>query len=100
MSWIIFPPELGEVDAKFALDPRFIFKNLERMFSPGPIASIFNVKSSEIFPVNVQSLDPKAGIKLKIAESPKNGLNTFMGQTCYFVAGLEGGQVTVSSSRS
>ena len=93
MSLIIFPPELGEVEAKFALDPRFIYKNLERMFSPGPTASIFNVKSSEIFPVSVQSLDPKTGMKLKVEESPRNGLNAFMGQTCYFIAGLEGGKL-------
>ncbi len=93
MSLIIFPPELEEVDTKFQLDPRFIFKNLERMFSPGPTASIFNVKSSELFPVNVQSLDSKAGMKLKIEESPRNGLNAFIGQTCYFIAGLEGGKL-------
>lgn len=96
MNWMtfeIYSPELSAIDPKFALDPRFIFKNLERMLSPGPVSAIFNVKTSEKFPVSVQSLDPKAGIKFKLEEPPKNGVGSYMGESCYFVAGLEGGKL-------
>ena len=93
MAFEIYPPELGEMDAKFPLDPRFIYKNLERMLSPGPISSVVNVKTLEKFPVSVQGLDAKVGMKLKVEESPKNGLGSFIGQSCYFVAGLEGGKL-------
>ena len=93
MAFEIYPPELGEMDAKFPLDPRFIYKNLERMLSPGPISSVVNVKTLEKFPVSVQGLDAKVGMKLKVEESPKNGLGSFIGQSCDFVAGLEGGKL-------
>ena len=93
MAYETYPPELGKIDPKFALDPRFIFKNLERMLSPGPVSAIFNVKTSEKFPVSVQSLDPKLGIKFKVEEPPKNGVGSYLQESCYFVAGLEGGKL-------
>ncbi|QWD64680.1 flagellar brake protein [Polynucleobacter sp. MWH-UH2A] len=93
MAFEIYPPELGEMDVKFSLDPRFIFKNLERMLSPGPVSAVFNVKTSGNFPVSVQSLDSKAGIKFKVEEPVKNGVGTVIGGLCYFVAGLEGGKL-------
>lgn len=94
MTIEIYSPELGEITTKFPLDPRFIFKNLERLLPVGLIAGIFfNDKSSEQFPVSIQGLDLKMGIKLKVEESPKNGLTTFLGQRCYFVAGLEVGKL-------
>lgn len=95
MTFEIYPPELGEINTKYSLDPRFIFKNLERMLSPGPISNVFNLNSSEQFPVSVQALDMNNGIRLKIEEVPKNGLATFIGQPCYFVAGLEGGKLQI-----
>lgn len=80
MTIEIYSPELGEITTKFPLDPRFIFKNLERLLPVGLIAGIFfNDKSSEQFPVSIQGLDLKMGIKLKVEESPKNGLTTFLG---------------------
>jgi hypothetical protein len=93
MPFDIYPPELGEIDAKFSLDPRFIYKNLERMLSPGPVSTVFNVKTSEQFPVSVHSLDPKQGIQFKVEELPKTGLGSYIGQACFFVAGLETGKL-------
>ena len=93
MTFEIYSPELGEIATKFPLDPRFIFKNLERLLPAGLTAGIFSEKTSEQFPVSIQSLDVKMGIKLKVEELPKNGLTTFLGQRCYFVAGLEVGKL-------
>ncbi|QWD59696.1 hypothetical protein [Polynucleobacter sp. MWH-UH35A] len=102
MTFETYAPDLGEAAAKYRIDPRFIYKNLERMFSPGPISSVVNIKTGERFPVSVQGLDPGKGIRVKVEELPKVALNSFMGQECYFVAGLEVGklQFPISGLRS
>ncbi|MBU3565344.1 hypothetical protein [Polynucleobacter sp. MWH-HuK1] len=102
MTFEIYAPDLGEVAAKYRIDPRFIYKNLERMLSSGPISSVVNIKTAEKFPVSVDDLDPKKGILLKVRELPKSTLSSFMNQECYFVAGLSLGklQFPISGLRS
>ena len=102
MSFKIYPPENGEIQDKFHVDVRFIYKNLERLFSPGPVAAIFNTKTSELFPVSVDSLNEKTGFKLKVEDAPQAGIQSFLSGICIFVAGVESGklQFTMSSFRA
>jgi hypothetical protein len=93
MTFEIYTPELGEIDAQYPIDPRFIYKNLERMLSSGPVSGICNTSTAERFPVSVQELDPKKGIKLKVEELPKAGLGSFINQSSYFVAALDVGKL-------
>jgi len=53
MSFKIYPPEPGEIDPKFQMDARFLYKNLEKIFASGPVGGIFNSITSEMFTVNV-----------------------------------------------
>ena len=102
MAFKIYPPENGEIQDKFHVDVRFIYKNLERFFSPGPIAAIFNTKTSELFPVSVDSLNEKTGFKFKVEDAPQAGIQSFLNSNCIFVAGVESGklQFTISSFRA
>ena len=102
MTFEIYAPDLGGIAAKYPIDFRFIYKNLERMLSPGPVSSVVNIKTGEKFPVSVHGLDPKKGILIKVEELPKASLSSFMNQECYFVAGLEVGklQFPISGLRS
>jgi hypothetical protein len=93
MTFKIYPPELGEIDAKYPIDHRFIYKNLERLLPSGSVSGIWNISSTESLPVSVQELDPKKGIKLKIEGLPKAGLGSFINQSCYFVAALDVGKL-------
>lgn len=96
MSFKIYQPDAGEIDPKHSLDSRFLYKNLEKFFSPGPVSAIFNTKSSQLLPVSVDSLDAKTGFKFKIEELPKNGIHPFLNDPCMFVAGLEVGKLQFS----
>jgi hypothetical protein len=93
MPFKIYQPDAGEIDPKYSLDGRFLFKNLDKFFSPGPISAIFNTKSSQLLPVSVDSLDEKTGFKFKVEELPKNGVASFLSDPCIFVAGLEVGKL-------
>jgi hypothetical protein len=96
MSFKIYQPDTGEIDPKNSLDNRFLYKNLEKFFSPGPVSAIFNTKSSQLLPVSVDSLDAKTGFKFKVEEVPKNGVASFLVDPCIFVAGLEVGKLQFS----
>jgi hypothetical protein len=96
MSFKIYQPEPGEIDPKYSLDRRFLFKNLEKFFSPGPISAIFNTQSSQLIPVSVESLNAKTGFKFKLEEMPKNGLDSFWSDPCIFVSGLDVGKLQFS----
>ena len=93
MSFKIYRPDAGDIDPKFSLDNRFLFKNLEKFFSPGPVSAIFNTKSSQLLPVSVDSIDAKTGLKFKVEEPPKNGIHAFISDPCIFVSGLELGKL-------
>ena len=96
MSFKIYQPDLGEIDPKYNLDSRFLFKNLEKFFSPGPVSAIFNTQSSQLIPVSVDSLDAKTGFKFKLEEMSKNELHSFWSDPCIFVSGLEVGKLQFS----
>lgn len=96
MSFKIYQPEHGEIDPKYTLDRRFLFKNLEKFFSPGPISAIFNTQSSQLIPVSVDSLNTKTGFKFKLEEMPKNGLDSFWSDPCIFVSGIDVGKLQFS----
>ena len=102
MTFEIYPPELSEIDAKYLIDPRFIYKNLERMLPLGSISCLYHVGAGENVSVSMQELDLKNGMKLKIEGLPKTGLSQLFNQLCYFVAALEVGklQFPVSGLRS
>lgn len=102
MRFEVYAPELEGVVAKYPIDPRFIYKNLERMLSSGPLSGIFNIKTGERFAVSVHGLDLRDGILMKVEELPSTALSLFMNQECYFVAGLEAGklQFPISGLRS
>ncbi len=93
MPFKIYRPDAGEIDPKYSLDSRFLYKNLEKFFSPGPVSAIFNTKSSQLLPVSVDGIDAKTGFKFKVEEPPKNGLNAFISDPCIFVSGLEIGKL-------
>ena len=78
MSFKIYPPEPGEIDPKFQMDTRFLYKNLEKIFTLCPVSAIFNTKTSEMFPVNVEEMNAKTGIQFKIEEMPANGIQSFL----------------------
>jgi len=96
MSFKIYQPEPGEIDPKYSLDRRFLFKNLEKFFSPGPISAIFNTQSAQLIPVSLESLNAKTGFKFKLEEMPKNGLDSFWSDLCIFVSGLDVGKLQFS----
>lgn len=96
MPFKIYQPDAGPIDPKHNLDARFLYKNLEKFFSPGPVSAIFNTKSSQLLPVSVDSLDAKTGFKLKIEEPPTNGVHSFISDPCIFVSGLEVGKLQFS----
>ena len=96
MPFNIYQPDPGSIDPKYNLDSRFLYKNLAKFFSPGPVSAIFNTKSSQLFPVSVDSLDEKAGFKFKVEEVPRNGVHSFLADPCIFVAGLDVGKLQFS----
>ena len=96
MSFKIYPPEPGEIDPKFQMDTRFLYKNLEKIFTSSPVSAIFNTKTSEMFPVNVEEMNARTGIKFKIEEMPVNGIQSFLSNPCVFVAGIENGKLQFS----
>jgi len=96
MPFKIYQPDAGPIDPKHNLDSRFLYKNLEKFFSPGPVSAIFNTKSSQLLPISVDSLDAKTGFKFKIEEPPKNGVHSFINDPCIFVSGLEVGKLQFS----
>ena len=93
MSFKIYRPDAGDIDPKYSLDNRFLFKNLEKFFSPGPVSAIFNSKSSQLLPVSVDGIDAKKGFKFKVEEPPKNGIHAFISDPCIFVSGLDLGKL-------
>ena len=93
MSFKIYRPDAGDIDPKYSLDNRFLFKNLEKFFSPGPVSAIFNSKSSQLLPVSVDGIDAKKGFKFKVEEPPKNGVHAFISDPCIFVSGLDLGKL-------
>ena len=93
MSFKIYRPDAGDIDPKYSLDNRFLFKNLEKFFSPGPVSAIFNTKLSQLLPVSVDSIDAKTGLKIKVEEPPKNGVHAFISDPCIFVSGLDLGKL-------
>ena len=93
MSFKIYRPDAGDIDPKYSLDNRFLFKNLEKFFSPGPVSAIFNSKSSQLLPVSVDGIDAKKGLKFKVEEPPKNGVHAFISDPCIFVSGLDLGKL-------
>jgi hypothetical protein len=93
MSFKIYRPDAGDIDPKYALDGRFLYKNLQKFFSPGPVSAIFNSKSSQLLPVSVDAIDSKTGFKFKVEEPPKNGVHAFISEPCIFVSGLELGKL-------
>ena len=98
MSFMIYPPENGKIEDKFHVDVRFIYKNLERFFPPGPVVAIFNTKTAELFPVSVESLDEKIGFKLKVEDAPQAGIQSFLSADCIFVAAIESGKLQFNIS--
>lgn len=96
MPFKIYQADAGQIDPKYSLDSRFLYKNLAKFFSPGPVSAIFNTKSSQLLPVSVDSLDEKTGFKFKIEEMPKNGIHSFLSDACIFVSGLEVGKLQFS----
>jgi hypothetical protein len=98
MSFKIYPPEPGDIDPKFQMDIRFLYKNLEKIFASGPVSAIFNTKTSELFPVNVEEINAKNGIKFKIEEMPVNGIQSFLSNPCLYVAGIEIGKLQFSAN--
>lgn len=96
MPFNIFQPDPGQIDPKYNLDSRFLYKNLEKFFSPGPVCAIFNTKSSQLLPVSVDGLEAKTGFKFKVEEAPKNGAHSFLMDPCIFVAGLDVGKFQFS----
>ncbi|QWE27126.1 hypothetical protein [Polynucleobacter sp. AP-Ainpum-60-G11] len=96
MPFNIYQPDPGQIDPKYNLDSRFLYKNLEKFFSPGPVCAIFNTKSSQLLPVSVDGLEVKAGFKFKVEEAPKNGVHSFLADPCIFVAGLDVGKLQFS----
>jgi hypothetical protein len=93
MPFKIYRPDAGDIDPKHSLDSRFLYKNLEKFFSPGPISAIFNTKLSQLLPVSVDAIDAKKGFTFKVEEPPKNGVHAFISDPCIFVAGLEFGKL-------
>ena len=93
MPFKIYRPDAGDIDPKYALDSRFLFKNLEKFFSPGPVSAIFNTKSSQLLPVSVDGIDAQTGFKFKVEELPMNGVHAFISDPCIFVSGLELGKL-------
>jgi hypothetical protein len=93
MPFKIYRPDAGDIDPKYSLDSRFLYKNLEKFFSPGPVSAIFNTKSSQLLPVSVDGIDAKNGFKFKVEEPPKNGVHAFISDPCVFVSGLELGKL-------
>jgi len=96
MPFKIYRPDAGDIDPKHSLDSRFLYKNLEKFFSPGPISAIFNTKLSQLLPVSVDAIDAKKGFTFKVEEPPKNGVYAFISDPCIFVAGLELGKLQFS----
>jgi len=99
MPFKIYQPDPNQIDPKYNLDSRFLYKNLEKFFSPGPVSAIFNTKTSQLLAVSVDSLDEKTGFKFKVEEVPKNGVQSALKDPCIFVAGLEVGKLQFSMLR-
>jgi len=96
MPFKIYRPDPSQIDPKYNLDSRFLYKNLEKFFTPGPVSAIFNTKKSQLLAVSVDSLDEKTGFKFKVEEVPKNGVQSVLKDPCIFVAGLEVGKLQFS----
>jgi hypothetical protein len=99
MQFKIYQPDPNQIEPKYNLDSRFLYKNLEKFFSPGPVSAIFNTKTSQLLAVSVDSLDEKTGFKFKVEEVSKNGVQSTLKDPCIFVAGLEVGKLQFSMLR-
>jgi len=102
MPFKIYPPQLGEIDPKYQMDVRFLHKNLEKIFSPGPVSAIYNTKTLELLPVTVDAVSVKTGFQFKIEEIPAGGIQSFLREPCVLVAGVEAGklQFAITNLRS
>ncbi|MEY3390314.1 MAG: hypothetical protein RL350_575 [Pseudomonadota bacterium] len=66
MSARIYPPELGEIAPNYWVDPRFTYKNLERIFEEDRICGLFkNASDREGISVNVLGVEP-TGLRFKV----------------------------------
>ncbi len=98
MTLNVYPPEIDHIDKKFIIDERFIYKNLERLFSPGPISGIFNTINSVLSPVRVESIDAKKGIQFKLIDSLSKANPVLSADNNMFIACLETGKLQFSIS--
>ena len=77
MSFKIYPPETGNIDPKFQMDTRFLYKNLEKIFASCPVSAIFNTKTSELFPVNVEELTLRLALNSRLKECRQMAFKLF-----------------------
>ena len=66
LSARIYPPEPGEIAPNYWVDPRFTYKNLERIFEEDRICGLFkNASDREGISINVLGIEP-TGLRFKV----------------------------------
>ena len=92
MSFRIYPPESSEISPNFWIDPRFIYKNLERFFEEERICGLFKSSTDkEGIGISVLAVEPNC-LRLKAIPSSDGSLPR-VGSTYTLVTFVDGGKV-------
>ena len=98
MAYLVHPPQMGEIDKKFYVDPRFIIKNTERLFAVDTIVGLYHLPSHTMTALSVEVLDQKRGITMLICEAPLKNLAGFLQGPCMLVAAVDSGKAQFAVS--
>ena len=92
MSVRIYPPEAGELNPNFWIDPRFIYKNLERFFEEARVCGLFkDPNDANGIPINLLAVEPN-GLVLKVIPADDGARPSLM-QRYTLVTFVDGGKV-------
>jgi hypothetical protein len=92
VSFRIYPPESSEISPNYWIDPRFIYKNLERFFEEERICGLFKSPTDkEGIGISVLAVEPNC-LRLKAIPSSDGSLPR-VGSTYTLVTFVDGGKV-------
>ncbi len=88
----IYPPESGDISPNFWVDPRFIYKNLERFFEEDRVCGLFKGPTDpKGIGISVMAVDP-SGLRFKIIPT-SDGLTNHIGNGYTLVTFVDSGKV-------
>lgn len=92
MSVRIYPPEAGELNPNYWIDPRFIYKNLERFFEEARVCGLFkDANDANGIAINLLAVEPN-GLVLKVIPADDGARPSLMHRYT-LVTFVDGGKV-------